>query len=322
MSVVAPRTSQAGASPTAEPASLVGRFKRAGGLRRPELIWGYLFILPNVLGFLAFTLGPIVASFGLMFTDWTVIRPPSFVGLENFQRLIEDDVFWTALRNTMLYVVLYVPTVTVGAFFLAVLMDRKLQGIAIYRTIYFMPSVCSFVAMSLVWQFLYQPSTGVFAYELSRLGISSPNFLGDQRWAMVGIAILGIWRHIGYFALIYLAGLQAVPNDLHEAASVDGANVWTRLVKITVPLVSPTTFFVLVIAFIEAFQLFGEAYIMTKGGPGYATTTLVYLIYRNAFEGFKMGYAATQSWVLFALIFAVTIVQWRLNRDRGHGIDS
>ena len=220
-----------------------------------------------MLGFLAFTLGPIVASFGLMFTDWTVIRPLNFVGLENFRRLIEDDVFWTALRNTMLYVVLYVPTVTVGAFFLAVLMDRKLQGIGIYRTIYFMPSVCSFVAMSLVWQFLYQPST-VFAYQLSLLGISSPNFLGDQRWAMVGIAILGIWRHIGYFALIYLAGLQAVPTDLYEAASVDGASAWTRLVKITVPLVSPTTFFVLVIAFIEAFQLFGEPYVMTKGGPG------------------------------------------------------
>jgi multiple sugar transport system permease protein len=199
------------------PDGLLGRVRRAGGLRRPELVWGYLFILPNVLGFLAFTLGPIVGSFGLMFTDWTVIRPPSFVGLDNFRRLVEDDVLWVALRNTLLYVVLYVPAVTVGAFFLAVLMDRRLRGIAFYRTIYFMPSVCSFVAMSLVWQYLYQPSTGVFAYELSRLGIVSPNFLGDQRWAMIGIAILGIWRHVGYFALIFLAGLQAVPNDLHEA---------------------------------------------------------------------------------------------------------
>jgi multiple sugar transport system permease protein len=302
-------------------AGLWGRMRRAGGLRRPEVIWGYLFILPNFVGFICFTFGPIVASFGLMFTDWTVIRTPSFVGLENFERLLADDVFWVALSNTVLYVVLYVPTVTVSAFFLALLMDRKLRGIGLYRTIFFMPSVCMFVAVALVWQFLYQPSTGVFTYYLSLIGIVSPNWLSDPHWAMVAIAIMGVWRHVGYFALIFLAGLQSVPNDLHEAAAVDGANAWVRVRRITVPLIYPTTFFVLVMAFIEAFQLFGEPYVMTKGGPGYATTTLVYLIYRNAFEGFKMGYAATQSWVLFAIIFAVTFVQWRMNSERNHGFD-
>lgn len=307
-----------GAGPTT---GLLDRLRRAGGLRRPELIWGYLFILPNIIGFLCFTLGPIAASFALMFTDWTVIRPPSFVGLENFSRLANDDVFWIAVRNTAVYVVLYVPIVTLSAFVLALLMDRKLRGIAIYRTIFFMPSVCSFVAVSLVWQFLYQPSTGVYTYYLSRLGFASPNWLGDERWAIVAIAIMGVWRHVGYFALIFLAGLQSIPTDLYEAASVDGAGAWVRVRRITVPLIYPTTFFVLIIAFIEAFQLFGEPYVMTKGGPGYATTTLVYLIFRNAFEGFRMGYAATQSWVLFAIIFAVTMIQWRMNREQNYGLD-
>lgn len=297
------------------------RLRRAGGLRRPEMIWGYLFILPNILGFLCFTLGPILASFALMFTNWTVVRPPRFVGLENFQRLADDEVFRVALRNTFLYVALYVPAVTVCAFLLATLLDRKLRGIAIYRTLFFMPSVCMFVAVSLVWQYLYQPSTGVVNYYLARIGIHAPDWLADKHWALAAIVIMNIWRHVGYFALIYLAGLQGVPADLYEAAAVDGANGWVKMRRITIPMIYPTTFFVLVIAFIDAFQLFGEPYIMTQGGPGYATTTIVYLIYRNAFEGFRMGYAATQSWVLFAIIFVVTFIQWRLNRKRNYGFE-
>jgi multiple sugar transport system permease protein len=310
---------ESGARPSGVP--LRERLGHAGGLRRPELIWGYVFILPSMLGVLCFTLGPILASFGLMFTDWTVVGQPSFVGFDNFARLPNDDVFLTALRNTILYVALFVPSVAAGGFLLALLMDRKLRGIALFRTIYFMPSVCMFVAVAMVWQFLYQPSTGVFTYYLSQLGIHSPDWLGDQHWAMAAVAIMGFWRHVGYFALIYLAGLQTIPTELHEAAAVDGATPLERVRHITLPLVWPTTFFVLVIAFIEAFQLFGEPYVMTKGGPGYATTTLVYLIYRNAFEGFKMGYAATQSWVLFAIIFVVTFIQWRLNERRTRALD-
>jgi ABC-type sugar transport system permease subunit len=296
--------------------------RRAGGLRRPELLWGYLFILPNIIGFLCFTLGPIVVSFLLMFTDWTIIRPPNFVGLENFRRLATDEVFVAALGNTFLYVLLYVPLVTIFAFLLAILMDRKLRGIALYRTVFFMPSVAMFVAVALLWQFLYQPSTGVVNYYLGQLGLPTPAWLSDKRWALSAIAFMNIWRHVGYYAVIFLAGLQSVPTDLYEAAAVDGANAWIRLRRITVPLVQPTTFFVLVIALIEAFQLFGEPYVLTQGGPGYATTTLVYVIYRNAFEGFRMGYAAAQSWVLFLIIFVVTFIQWRLNRERNYGLES
>lgn len=298
------------------------RLRRAGGLRRPELIWGYLFILPNMVGFVCFTFGPILASFGLMFTDWTVVGSASFIGLQNFVRLASDDVFGLALRNTVAYVTVYVPTLTVCAFALALLMDRRLRGISVYRTIFFMPSVSMFVAVAMVWQFLYQPSTGIFTYYLSQLGIKSPDWLSDQHWALLAIAIMGVWRHVGYFGLIFLAGLQGIPSELHEAAAVDGATAWVRVRHITLPLIWPTTFFVVVIACIDAFQLFGEPYIMTQGGPGYATTTLVYLIYRNAFEGFKMGYAAAQSGVLFVIIFVVTLIQWRLNERRMHGLEN
>lgn len=316
MSLALPRR-----SPTDANSGVRNRIRRAGGLRRPEIVWGYLFILPSVIGLLCFTLGPIVASLGMIFTDWTALRPPRFVGLGNFRRLSEDELFRTTLGNTIYYVGLYVPLVTVFAFLLANLLDRRLKGITLYRTVFFMPSVCMFVSVALLWQYIYQPDSGLLNYLLSLLGIQGPGWLTDQKWAMPALVTMGIWRHVGYYALIFLAGLQSVPQELYEAAEVDGAGPWAKLRHMTVPLVAPTTFFVLVIACIEAFQLFGEAYVMTAGGPGYATTTLVFLIYRNAFEGFQMGYAALQSWVLFAIIFGVTLVQWRLNKERNYGLE-
>ncbi len=301
--------------------SLWQRFRRAGGLRRPEIIWGYVLILPNVLGFLAFNLGPMVSSLGMIFTDWTVVRAPNFVGLENFRKLLSDELFRTALGNTLYYVVAYVPLVTVCAFFLANFLDRKLRGISIFRTIYFMPSVCMFVSVAILWQWLYHPTSGVINYLLSLVGIQGPGWLSDKKWAMPAIVLMDTWRHMGYYGLIFLAGLQGIPQEFYEAAEIDGAGAWAKMRSITIPLIFPTTFFVLVMAFIGAFQLFGEPYVMTGGGPGYATTTLVFLIYRNAFEGFKMGYAALQAWVLFVVIFLVTLVQWRFSQERGYGFE-
>jgi multiple sugar transport system permease protein len=297
------------------------RLRRIGGLRQQEIVWGFLFILPNVLGFLLFNLGPMVASFGMIFTDWTVIRPPDFVGLENFQKLVRDDLFLTALLNTFYYVAGYIPLVTILAFLLSNLLDRKLRGIAIYRTVFFMPSVCMFVSIAILWQWLYSPTSGLINYFLSLFGIQGPGWLSETRWAMPAIIVMGVWRHVGYYSLIFLAGLQGIPQEYYEAAEIDGAGMWAKMRNVTIPLIFPTTFFVLVIAFIEAFQLFGEPYIMTGGGPGYATTTLVFLIYRNAFEGFKMGYASLQAWVLFAVIFLVTLIQYRLGQERGYGFE-
>ncbi len=299
--------------------TLVQRMRRAGGLRRQDIIWAYVLILPNLLGFLMFNVGPLVGSLGMVFTDWSIVRPPSFVGLQNFAKLLSDDILATALRNTLYYVVLYVPAVTALAFLLANALDRKVTGIAVFRTIYYLPSVCLLISIAVLWQWLYDTHTGWLNYILSLVGLGPVGWLSDKRWAMPSIALMSVWRHVGYYAVIFLAGLQGIAQELYEAGEIDGAGAWAKLWHITVPLVFPTTFFVLVMAFIEAFQLFGEAFVMTQGGPGYATTTLVFLVYRNAFTAFKMGYAALQAWVLFAFIFAVTLIQWRLAREHGYG---
>jgi len=299
--------------------TLLRRVRRAGGLRRQEIIWAYILILPNLVGFLIFAFGPLVASLGLMFTEWSIVKPPSLVGLDNVRKLLSDDVFATALRNTFYYVGLYVPAITVLAFLLANLLDRKVKGIAIFRTIYFVPSVCLLVSIAVLWQWLYDTNSGWFNYILSLVGVGPVGWLSDKRWAMPSITAMNVWRRVGYYSVIFLAALQGVPQELYEAAEIDGAGAWAKVRRITVPLVFPTTFFVLVTAFIEAFQLFTEAHVMTGGGPGYATTTLVILIYRNAFTAFKMGYASLQAWVLFACIFAITIIQWRLAKERGYG---
>ena len=261
------------------------------------------------------------ASLGMMFTDWTIVHKPNFVGLENFRRLLSDSLFRTALANTFYYVALFVPLVTICAFLLANLLDRKLRGIALFRTVYFLPSVCMFVSIAILWQWLYSPTSGLINYFLSRVGIEGPGWLSERRWAMPALVLMDVWRNMGYYSLIYLAGLQGVPQEYYEAAEIDGAGSLSKMLMITIPLVSSTTFFVLVMGFISAFQLFGEPYIMTGGGPGYATTTLVFLIYRNAFEGFKLGYASLQAWVLFGVIFLVTLVQWRLSQERGYGFE-
>ncbi|MBI2941802.1 MAG: sugar ABC transporter permease [Chloroflexi bacterium] len=304
-----------------ENASRLDRPGRRGHSRRErqELLWAGLFLLPNLLGVLVFSVGPLIFSLAMTTMDWQLVKPPSFVGAANLGRLVKDDVFWMALANTITYVLLYVPLLTLGSFVVAIVLDRKLRGITLYRTIFFMPSVVLFVSVAMLWQWLYEPQNGVINYVLGLVGIPGPPWLSSRLWALPSIIVMNVWRHAGYYSLIFLAGLQAIPDELHEAAQVDGASALQRLRYLTIPLIFPTTFFVVVTSLIAAFQLFGEAFVMTKGGPGYATTTLVYYIYRMGFEAFRMGYAALIAWVLFLLIFAVTLVQWRIARERGYG---
>jgi multiple sugar transport system permease protein len=191
----------------------------------------------------------------------------------------------------------------------------------IFRTIYFMPSVCLFTSVAILWQWLYHPDSGLFNQLLALIGIDGPAWLADKRWAMPSIVFMSVWRSTGYYALIFLAGLQGIPQEFYEAAEMDGAGAWDKLRRVTAPLIFPTTFFVLVTSLIAAFQMFGESFIMTEGGPGYSTTTLVFLIYRNAFQAFKMGYASLQAWVLFAFIFLVTLAQWKFARGYGYGFE-
>jgi multiple sugar transport system permease protein len=289
------------------------------GIRRNETIAGYLFLLPNFLGFLVFSLIPIAASFALTLTEWDLIGERRFVGLANFQKLLTDDLFWQSARNTVYYTLAAVPAGVFIAFWLALLLNRKMRGVVFFRTVFFLPHVTLTVAIALVWAWIYNPELGLLNYGLALLGIDGPRWLQSTTWAMPAVVIMSNWKGIGYAMLVFLAGLQAIPQDLIEAATVDGASWLQRLRHIVVPLLAPTTFFILVTSFIGAMQAFDQFYVMTQGGPAFTTTTLVMYVFQNGFEWFQMGYAATVAVALFASIFAITALQWRFGQSWVYG---
>lgn len=275
----------------------------------------YLYLLPILLGVVVVTGGAIVASFGLGFTEWDLLGPPQWIGLGNYQEMFASSLFWQVLGNTFTYVLLFVPLSVVLSLMLALLVNRKLKGITIFRTFYFFPVVTSMVAVATVWGWLYNPEFGMINHLLGKIfGIDGPDWLLDTDWAMPAIALMSIWKGIGYNMMIFLAGLQSVPRGLHEAAIIDGASDMRRFFSITLPMLSPTTFFVLVITLIGSFQIFEQTYMMTQGGPANSTLTLGYFIYQNAFQYFKMGYATAMAYVLFVVTLVVTIMQFRLQR--------
>ena len=286
-------------------------FKRS---RIREALAGYLFLTPNLLGFLAFSLIPIIASIMLTFSRWNLASPPKFIGLKNYSYLINDELFWKYLLNTFYYAGLTVPLTIFVGFFLAYLLNRKIRGVVFFRTIYFLPSVTLIVAVAVIWSWLYNADFGLFNYVLGKLGIQGPNWLQSRTWAMPAIIIMGVWKGSGYAMLIYLAGLQGIPEEYYEASEIDGAGWWQQIRFITVPLIFPTTFFILVTSTIGAIQGFDQFYVMTRGGPAGATTTLVYYIFQNAFEWFNMGYAATAAAALFVIIMTITLLQWRFSK--------
>lgn len=284
---------------------------KLSGLRRQEEIAGFLFILPNLLGFLVFLVFPILSAIYLTFTHWDLGSAPVFNGLANFRALINDDIFRKAFGNTFYYAFVAVPTGVFLAFLLALGVNRPMRGVFAFRLIYFLPHVTLTVAAAIVWAWIYHPEFGLINYLLDLiLKIEGPNWLFNSKSAMPALIIMSNWKGIGYAMLIFLAGLQGVPQELYEAAIMDGANGWYRLLKITIPMLSPTTFFVLTTSFIGAFQGFDAFYIMTQGGPSFATTTLVLHIFNNGFTYFKMGYASSMAFVLFLCILAITLVQW------------
>jgi multiple sugar transport system permease protein len=291
------------------------------GVRREETIAGYLFLLPNLVGFLLFSLLPIVATFGLTLTDWNLFGQWKFVGLDNFRTLVADDLFWQTTRNTVVYTLGAVPIGVFIAFWLALLLNRKMRGVVFFRTVFFLPHVTLTVAIAIVWSWIYHPELGLINYLLGLVGIDGPRWLQSTTWAMPAIIVMSNWKGIGYAMLVFLAGLQAIPQDLHEAATIDGASAFQRLRHITVPLLTPTTFFILVTSFIGAMQAFDQFYVMTQGGPAYATTTLVMYIFQNGFQFFQMGYAAAIAVVLFVVIFVITALQWQFGRAWVHGFD-
>ncbi|HLH73580.1 MAG TPA: sugar ABC transporter permease [Chloroflexota bacterium] len=281
-------------------------------LRRRETVAGYLFLLPNIVGFLIFSSLPVLATLAISTLHWDLIRAPTFVGLQNYrQMLFADPTFWTVLRNTTYYVVGTVPAGVILSLLLALAMNANIRGIAFFRALFFIPVISSSVAVAVMWQWLYNTDYGLINYGLSFLGIHAVPWLTSTGWAMPAVIIMAIWKHLGYDMIIYLAGLQGIPTTLYEAAAIDGANRWSKFWFITVPLLTPTTFFILVISIINSFQVFDLAFILTRGGPGDATNTVVMYIYNQAFQFFQMGYAAAVAWVLFLIIMAITLIQWR-----------
>lgn len=292
--------------------SLWQRFRRAGGLRRSDWIWGYLFISLNLIGFLVFSLGPIIQSFIMSFMSWSILKPPQFVGLGNFRRLLDDELFRQVMFNTAYFVLFYVPLIAVLAFLLALLLNRPLRGVAIMRTAYFLPSMTLMVSVAMVWGWMLDPQAGIINSIIEAFGLRPAMWLAEVRTAMPVVILISVWQDVGYYAVIYLAGLQAIPATLYEAAEIDGANAWHKMLNVTIPLIAPTTFFVVVTCMIGGWQVFSLPFLLTHGGPQYSTTTLLYYIYQQGFTSLRLGYASLMSWVLFVVILAVTLVQWRV----------
>jgi len=274
----------------------------------------YLYLLPILLGLTVFTAGPVIASFTLSFTRYGIAESPSFVGLENYRELLHSDLFWQVFGNTFYYVVLYVPASIAISLGLALLIEKRVRGVTFFRTVYFLPVVTSIVASAIVWSWLYNGDVGLLNYLLSIIGIDGPKWLQDPHWALPAIAIMSIWKNAGYNMMIFLAGLSNVPKDYHEAARLDGASAFHRFRHITMPLLSPVTFFVLVVTTIGAFQVFEQTFVMTNGGPGTSTLTLSYYIWQTAFKFFNLGGASALGYIFFLLVLAFTALQFYARR--------
>lgn len=279
------------------------------GSKKNNILWICLFLLPSLIGFLTFIIYPVFYSLGVSFTEWDLINPMKFVGLENYQSLLKDANFWNSLKNTFLFIIGYLPSVMIIGLSVALLLNSKIRLKPAFRGIYFLPVVTSWVAVSLVWKWLFNPKFGLINYFLSLISVHGPNWLNDPKTAMLAIIITSVWKDIGFIMVLYLGGLQNISPSLYEAASIDGADNWHQFWKITLPMLKPTTFFVSMISLINSFQVFDQVNIMTEGGPGDSTTVLVQNIYNSAFKYSEMGYAAAMSWVLFAIILIVSLVQ-------------
>ena len=287
---------------------------------------GYLFISPWLVGTALFTLGPILASFGLAFSRWNLFTPPEFVGTANFQKLAHDPLFIKSVFNTLYYTVFAVPIGLLLALGLALLVNHRVRGITLFRTAFFLPNIVAGVAMMMLWKWLFDPNfglinmvldwTGLMAL-LEWIGFGRPQWLSSQGGAMPAMIFMSFWG-LGGSMMIFLAGLQNIPRQLLEAAELDGAGAWHRFIYITVPLLTPTIFFLMVVGVIASLQIFNQAYIMTQGGPAHATLFYVLYLFHNAFERFHMGYACAMALILFVITLIVSLIQLAMARRWVH----
>jgi multiple sugar transport system permease protein len=271
-------------------------------------------LLPSLLGVGIFTLIPVLASFGLSFAQWNLLSPPKWVGFANYAALISEPLFWKVLGNTFVYAFSVVLFEVPIALALAIALNQQGWVVKIFRTVFFLPVVTSMIAIALVWNWIYDPQYGLLNAALGALGIKPIAWLFTTDWALPALIVMGIWKNVGYSMVIFLAGLQNIPDELYEAASIDGANPWQQFLNVTLPMVSPTLFFVTTMSTITAFQIFDSVYMMTQGGPENSTNVAVYWLYQNAFEFFQVGRASAMAYVLFAIILTLTLIQWSLRK--------
>jgi multiple sugar transport system permease protein len=305
-------------------ATRVRSVQARGSLRRQEAIWAYIFLAPWIIGLTVFVLGPIVFSLILSFSNYTLGQSASFIGLDNWVRAFtQDELFWPSLFKTFLYTAVVVPCSVFGALLVAMLLNKGLHATTFYRTVFFMPHLAPVVAAIYIWLWLLNPQYGMLneiifqiGYHLTGTGWKGPGWFSDPFWAMPALMAVALWAAIGgNMMVIFLAGLQGIPQELYEAASIDGANSPARFWHVTIPMISPTLFFNTVLACIAAFQTFELPFIGTKGGPAYATWLYGLHIYRTSFEFFDMGYGAALAWILFIVLSVFTFLQFRGSRN-------
>lgn len=276
----------------------------------------YLFILPTVVGLIVFRLGPIIAAFLASFTRWNIYTPPQWLNLGNYKEMLQSGESWLVLKNTLIFTALYVPAVVVLALIMALLVNRRLRGITFFRGLYFMPYITSMVAVAMVWNWIFSTRFGILNYVLRLLFDVNPPpaWLADKHYTLYVLIVVSVWKMAGFEMIILLAGLQGIPRELNEAARVDGANSRQVFFKVTLPLLSPVVFFVLIHSIINAFKTFEVTYAMTQGKPNHASATLAYYIYENAFVFFRMGYASALAYVLLLFVGLVTLLNFVLKR--------
>ncbi len=302
------------------------RRKRNDGPGRDGLLRASPFLLPSLIGLMIFSLLPLLISVGISLTDWNgldSIGAPGFfrehfIGLDNYRTILTGGEFWQVLKNTGTYIVLYIPGMLVMSLMVAFLLSREHRGVLVFRVIYYLPVLTSWVAASLIWTTMLSPQYGAVNNILSLFGIKGPGWLLDPKWAMPAIVLVSIWKDMGFFGLILLSGMVDINKSYYEAASLDGAGAWTKFMRITLPLMTPAIFYVLIVSLINAFQLFPQIMIMTDGGPYGATQVMVERIYKYGFRYFRMGYAAAFSWILFVIIMTCTAIQMKAQKRWVH----
>lgn len=277
------------------------------------------FLLPSLIGLMIFSLMPLIISGLISLTDWNgldqLMKPgffeEHFIGLENFRTILTTPEFWKTLGNTAEYIVLYIPFMLAASLLIAYLLSRPHKAIGVFRVVYYIPVLTSWVAASLIWKSVLSPQYGALNGILGFFGIEGPGWLTDEKWAMPAIVLVSVWKDMGFFGLILLSGIVGINKTYYEAADMDGANGWTKFMKITLPLLTPSIFYVVIVAMINSFQLFPQIMIMTGGGPNGATQVMVERIYQYGFRYFRMGYASAFSWILFAIIMVFTVIQMK-----------